>query len=250
MLNYMLKNELMNNGGYHLSMETILVVDDDKEIRELIAIYLNNEGYKVLQAEDGAEGLKLLGKNQVDLIVLDIMMPNVDGINMCMKVRESAEMPIIMLSAKTQDMDKIFGLTTGADDYMTKPFNPLELVARIKSQLRRYLKMSGKEVKNEHEIEVGDIRINTATHEVIVANRDVKLTPREFSILKLLAGNSGIVMSPEQIYETIWQEESFQTENTIMVHIRKIREKIEENPRQPRYIKTVWGVGYKVEKDS
>lgn len=240
----------MDNGGNRLSMETILVVDDDKDIRELIAIYLNNEGYKVLQAENGAEGLKLLGMNQVDLIVLDIMMPNVDGINMCMKVRESAEMPIIMLSAKTQDMDKIFGLTTGADDYMTKPFNPLELVARIKSQLRRYLKMSGKEIKKDNEIEVGDIRINTATHEVMMGNREVKLTPREFSILALLARNKGIVMSPEHIYETIWQEESFQSENTIMVHIRKIREKIEENPRKPRYIKTVWGVGYKVEKDS
>ncbi|MFY2307193.1 response regulator transcription factor [Lysinibacillus fusiformis] len=231
-------------------METILVVDDDKEIRELAQIYLKNEGYNVLQARDGDEGLRLLQKNIVDLIVLDIMMPNVDGINMCIKVREYSDIPIIMLSAKTQDMDKIFGLTTGADDYMTKPFNPLELVARIKSQLRRYLKMSNKEAKNESEIEVGGVKINKATHKVTVANKDVKLTPREFSILALLAENSGIVMSPEHIYETIWKEDSFQSENTVMVHIRKIREKIEENPRKPRYIKTVWGVGYKVDKDS
>ncbi|MCY9546154.1 response regulator transcription factor [Lysinibacillus xylanilyticus] len=232
-----------------MSKETILIVDDEKEIRNLIAIYSKNEGYDVLEASDGEEGLSLLKKNKVHLIVLDIMMPNVDGIEMCMKVREIAEMPIIMLSAKSQDMDKIVGLTLGADDYVTKPFNPLELIARIKSQLRRYIKMNRLDDMNENEIEIGDMRINTDTHEVIVNNEKVKLTPREFSILDLLARNQGIVMSAEQIYEKVWKEEAIQSENTVMVHIRKIRERIETNPRNPQYIKTVWGVGYKIEKD-
>ncbi|EON70859.1 response regulator transcription factor [Lysinibacillus sphaericus] len=232
-----------------MTKETILVVDDEKEIRDLIAIYLKNDGYEVLQASDGEEGLLLLKQHKVHLIVLDIMMPKVDGIQMCMKVREIAEMPIIMLSAKTQDMDKIVGLTIGADDYVTKPFNPLELIARIKSQLRRYLKMSNAEVADDNEIEIGDMQINIATHEVIVNNQKVKLTPREFSILELLARNQGMVLSAEQIYEKVWKEEAIQSENTVMVHIRKIRERIETNPRNPQYIKTVWGVGYKIEKD-
>ncbi|MGE7091987.1 response regulator transcription factor [Lysinibacillus sp. NPDC048646] len=232
-----------------MNKETILVVDDEKEIRDLITIYLKNEGYEVVQASDGEEGLLLLKQHKVHLIVLDIMMPQVDGIQMCRKVREIAEMPIIMLSAKTQDMDKIVGLTMGADDYVTKPFNPLELIARVKSQLRRYLKMSSAEGKDVHEIEIGDMRINIATHEVIVAEQKIKLTPREFSILELLARHQGMVMSAQQIYERVWQEEAFQSENTVMVHIRKIRERIENNPRNPQYIKTVWGVGYKIEKD-
>ncbi|WP_418301328.1 response regulator transcription factor [Lysinibacillus fusiformis] len=232
-----------------MNKETILIVDDEKEIRNLIAIYLKNEGYQVLEACDGEEGLQLLKKQEVHLIVLDLMMPNVDGMEMCMKVREIAEMPIIMLTAKSQDMDKIMGLTIGADDYVTKPFNPLELVARIKSQLRRYLKLNGLNKSNSDEIEIGDLRINTATHEVLVNNEKVKLTPREFAILELLSSNPGIVMSAEQIYERVWKEEAFQSENTVMVHIRKIRERIETNPRNPQYIKTVWGVGYKVEKD-
>ncbi|MBD8520228.1 MULTISPECIES: response regulator transcription factor [Lysinibacillus] len=232
-----------------MSNETILIVDDEKEIRNLIAIYLKNEGYQVLEACDGEEGLQLLKKQEIHLIVLDLMMPNVDGMEMCMKVREIAEMPIIMLTAKSQDMDKIMGLTIGADDYVTKPFNPLELVARIKSQLRRYLKLNGLNKSSSDEIEIGDLRINTATHEVLVNNEKVKLTPREFAILELLSSNPGIVMSAEQIYERVWKEEAFQSENTVMVHIRKIRERIETNPRNPQYIKTVWGVGYKVEKD-
>ncbi|ENQ3111353.1 response regulator transcription factor [Bacillus cereus] len=233
-----------------MSKETILIVDDEKEIRELIAIYLKNEGYKILQAGDGEEGLELIKQNKVHLIVLDIMMPKIDGIHMCMKVREIAEMPIIMLSAKTQDMDKILGLTSGADDYVTKPFNPLELIARIKSQLRRYMKMSSEvSMQNENEIEIGNMKINIATHQVTVANEEVKLTPREFGILELLARNQGVVMSTEQIYQKVWKEEFFESDNTVMVHIRKIREKIEETPRKPRYIKTVWGVGYKIEKD-
>ncbi|MGE7948539.1 response regulator transcription factor [Lysinibacillus sp. NPDC093688] len=232
-----------------MTKETILIVDDEKEIRNLIAIYLKNEGYDVLEASDGEEGLSLLKKHKVHLIVLDIMMPNVDGIEMCVKVREIAEMPIIMLSAKSQDMDKIVGLSLGADDYVTKPFNPLELIARIKSQLRRYIKMNRLDRMNENDIEIGDLRISTDTHEVIVNNEKVKLTPREFSILELLARNQGIVMSAEQIYEKVWKEEAIQSENTVMVHIRKIRERIETNPRNPQYIKTVWGVGYKIEKD-
>lgn len=232
-----------------MNKETILIVDDEKEIRDFITIYLRNEGYKVLQAEGGEEGLELLKANEVHLIVLDVMMPKIDGIHMCMKVREIAEMPIIMLSAKTQDMDKILGLTTGADDYVTKPFNPLELIARIKSQLRRYTKMNGGMKNNEHEIEIEDMLINAATHEVKVRGSKIKLTPREFSILELLARNRGIVFSADQIYERVWKEQSFQSDNTVMVHIRKIREKIEENPRKPRYIQTVWGVGYKIEKD-
>ncbi|MED1022364.1 response regulator transcription factor [Bacillus mycoides] len=232
-----------------MSKGTILIVDDEKEIRKLIAIYLKNEGYEVLQAVDGEEGLEIVKKRDVHLIVLDIMMPKIDGIHMCMKVREIAEMPIIMLSAKTQDMDKILGLTTGADDYVAKPFNPLELIARIKSQLRRYMKMSGTSVKDESVFEVGDIKINIVTRQVIIANEEVKLTTREFEVLELLARNQGMVLNAAQIYERVWKEQAFQSDNTVMVHIRKIREKIEAIPRKPRYIKTVWGVGYKIEKD-
>ena len=236
-------------GGDFVNKGTILIVDDEKEIRKLITIYLKNEGYEVLQAGDGEEGLEIVRKREVHLIVLDIMMPKIDGIHMCMKVREIAEMPIIMHSAKTQDMDKVLGLTTGADDYVAKPFNPLELIARIKSQLRRYMKMSGASVKDENVFEVGDIKINIATRQVIIANEEVKLTPREFEVLELLVRNQGMVLNAEQIYERVWKEQAFQSDNTVMVHIRKIREKIEEIPRKPRYIKTVWGVGYKIEKD-
>jgi len=236
-------------GGDFVSKGTILIVDDEKEIRKLITIYLKNEGYEVLQAGDGEEGLEIVKRRDVHLIVLDIMMPKIDGIHMCMKVREIAEMPIIMLSAKTQDMDKILGLTTGADDYVAKPFNPLELIARIKSQLRRYMKMSGTSVQDENEIEIGDMKINIVTRQVIIANKEAKLTPREFEVLELLARNQGMVLNAEQIYERVWKEQAFQSDNTVMVHIRKIREKIEAIPRKPRYIKTVWGVGYKIEKD-
>ncbi|CAJ1001647.1 DNA-binding response regulator [Brevibacillus aydinogluensis] len=225
----------------------MLVVDDDEEIRNLIAIYLQNEGYRVLKAADGMEALEVLKQNEVHLLVLDIMMPRLDGIQACLKIREEQHMPIIMLSAKSQDMDKIYGLSTGADDYMTKPFNPLELVARVKSQLRRYLRLNQGYTAREDEIEIGDLTINTATREVKVNGRDVKLTPTEFAILELLARNRGVVFSTEQIYERVWKEPFCQSDNTVMVHIRKIREKIEEDTRKPRYIKTVWGVGYKIE---
>ncbi|AEI45156.1 response regulator transcription factor [Paenibacillus mucilaginosus] len=230
-----------------MAQPTILIVDDEKDIIDLIEIYLRNEGYRLLRAANGLEALSVLEKEDVDLIVLDIMMPKMDGIEACLKIRESRNMPIIMLSAKSQDMDKILGLGTGADDYMTKPFNPLELIARIKSQLRRYTRLNVAAPSREHEIEVDDLTINTATHEVKLDGREIKLTPREFAILELLARNRGTVWSIERIYETVWKETYLDSDNTVMVHIRKIREKIEDNPRKPRFIKTVWGVGYKVE---
>ncbi|MCQ1531327.1 response regulator transcription factor [Lutispora saccharofermentans] len=227
--------------------ETVLIVDDEKEISDLIGIYLKNEGYAVLKASDGLEALEVLKKSEVHLIILDIMMPKMDGIQACMRIREEKNMPIIMLSAKSQDMDKIMGLSTGADDYVTKPFNPLELIARVKSQLRRYTRLNIPNEKKKDEIDIGNLSINVATHEVIVDGKEVKLTPREFDILELLARNKGIVFSIEKIFESVWKEDYYESDNTVMVHIRKIREKIEMNPRKPQYIKTVWGVGYKFE---
>ncbi|MFH5184266.1 response regulator transcription factor [Paenibacillus sp. TAB 01] len=230
-----------------MTQPTILLVDDEKEIIDLLEIYLKNEGYKLLRAADGEEALQVLRKEEVDLIVLDIMMPKMDGIEACLKIREQRNMPIIMLSAKSQDMDKIWGLSSGADDYMSKPFNPLELIARIKSQLRRYTRLNVPQANRANEIEVDELTINTSTHEVKLEGREIKLTPREFAILELLARNRGIVWSIEKIYETVWQEAYFDSDNTVMVDIRKIREKIEQNPRKPKFIKTVWGVGYKVD---
>lgn len=230
-----------------MAQHTILLVDDEKEIIDLLEIYLKNEGYRLLRAANGKEALDLLQKEEVDLIVLDVMMPKMDGIEACLKIRERRNMPIIMLSAKSQDMDKILGLSTGADDYMSKPFNPLELMARIKSQLRRYTRLNVPLPSKEHEIEVDELTINTSTHEVKVDGREVRLTPREFAILELLARHRGHVWSIAKIYEAVWKEAYFDADNTVMVHIRKIREKIEDNPRKPKYIKTVWGVGYKVE---
>ncbi|MEA4827404.1 MAG: response regulator transcription factor [Clostridium sp.] len=230
-----------------MDKETILIVDDEKEIRKLIQIYLKNEGYNTILAENGEEALKILESNDIHLIVLDIMMPKMDGIEACLKIREDRNMPIIMLSAKSEDMDKILGLTTGADDYVTKPFNPLELVARIKSQLRRYTKLNNIDPINKSIIEIDGLVINIDTHEVKVDGKEIKLTPREFDILELLARNKGIVFSIEKIYEMVWKEDFYDSNNTVMVHIRKIREKIEEDSRNPRYIKTVWGVGYKFE---
>jgi two-component system response regulator VanR len=232
-----------------MDKETILIVDDEKEIRDLIQIYLKNEGYNTLKAENGLEALEILKNNQVHLIILDIMMPKMDGIQACMKVREENNVPIIMLSAKSEDMDKILGLTTGADDYLTKPFNPLELVARVKSQLRRFIKLnSAAASKNEGLIEIDDLTIDVDTHEIRIDGKEVRLTPREFDIVELLGRNRGMVFSIERIYELVWKEQFIQSDNTVMVHIRKIREKLEENPRKPKYIKTVWGVGYKIEK--
>ncbi|GIP41281.1 DNA-binding response regulator [Paenibacillus sp. J31TS4] len=230
-----------------MANETILVVDDEKEIVDLLEIYLRNDGYRIVKAYNGLEALQELEKQEVDLIILDIMMPHMDGIQACLKIREQRNMPIIMLSAKSQDMDKITGLSMGADDYVSKPFNPLELLARVKSQLRRYHRLNTPGQPRDEEIEIDELTINTATHEVRIDGREIKLTPREFAILELLARNRGMVFSIERIYERVWKEQFFESENTVMVHIRKIREKIEDNPRQPKYIKTVWGVGYKIE---
>lgn len=224
----------------------ILIVDDDKEIRNLISVYLENEGIQTKKAEDALEALKLLDTEEFDLIILDIMMPKMDGIEACMKIREERHMPIIMLSAKSEDMDKIQGLASGADDYMTKPFNPLELIARVKSQLRRYKRYNAEADSDKSIIEIGDLKINTDTRQVWVGKKEVRLTPKEFDILELLARNKGIVLSVSKIYEAVWKEDFFKSDNTVMVHITKIREKIEEDPKHPIYIKTVWGVGYKI----
>ncbi|ABW17793.1 response regulator transcription factor [Alkaliphilus oremlandii] len=228
--------------------EKILVVDDEKEIRDLIEIYLKNEGFQIIKASNGREALEILEEEEVHLIILDIMMPEMDGIKACMKIREEKNMPIIMLSAKAEDMDKIFGLTTGADDYVTKPFNPLELIARVKSQIRRYTKLNNNAAAaTGEEIEIDDLVINVSTHQVKINGEEIKLTPREFDILELLARNRGMVFSMERIYQKVWKEDFFDSPNTVMVHVRKIREKIEKDPRNPQYIKTVWGVGYKIE---
>lgn len=239
-----------------MDKEVVLIVDDEKEIRDLVEIYLKGEGYVTIKAGDGEEALEILEKNKVDLIILDIMMPKLDGIEMCLKVRETRNIPIIMLSAKTQDMDKILGLNTGADDYVSKPFNPLELIARVKSQLRRFKRLNQSsnnsnqsiEADKTNILEVDEVVINLESHQVFLANEEIKFTPIEFDILALLSKNKGKVFSIENIYESVWNEQFIQSDNTVMVHIRKIREKIEENPRKPKYIKTVWGVGYKIDK--
>ncbi|MEO3946135.1 response regulator transcription factor [Gorillibacterium sp. CAU 1737] len=223
--------------------ETLLMVDDEKEIIKLMEIYLKNEGYQLLTASNGQEALELLERNKVDLIVMDVMMPEMDGLTACMKIREDNHIPIIILSAKSQDLDKITGLSLGADDYVTKPFSPLELVARIKSQLRRYKQFSAP-VQDRNELIIDDLVIHTANHRVTLDGREIRLTPREFAILSMLAVNRGIVLSMEQIYEEAWNEPFLESKNTVMVHIRKIREKIESNPQEPKFIKTVWGIGY------
>ncbi|KAF6583590.1 response regulator transcription factor [Paenibacillus polymyxa] len=227
---------------------TILLVDDEPEIIKLMQIYLENEGYRLLMARDGLEALEQVNREQIDVMVLDVMMPNMDGIEACMKIRETEHFPIIMLSAKGQDMDKITGLSVGADDYVTKPFSPLELVARIKSHLRRVRKYTHSSPILEHEMVLDELSINTVTHEVTLAGESVKLTPREFAIVELLARHRGQVLSMEQIYEKVWKEQYLESNNTLMVHVRKIREKIETDPRKPKYLKTVWGIGYKMEK--
>ncbi|QQZ08478.1 response regulator transcription factor [Heyndrickxia vini] len=224
----------------------ILIVDDDKDIRNLISVYLENEGLYTHKVEDAIEALKLLEEREFDLIILDIMMPNMDGIEACMKIRQERNMPIIMLSAKSEDIDKIQGLTSGADDYLSKPFNPLELIARVKSQLRRYKKYNADTKNTKNIIEIGDLTVNTDTRQVWVRGKEVRLTPKEFDILELLSRNKGIVLSVEKIYETVWKEDFFKSDNTVMVHITKIRDKIEEDSKHPIYIKTVWGTGYKI----
>lgn len=229
-------------------MQTILVCDDDREIVEAIDIYLQQEGYKVLKAYDGEEAIRLLKDNEVHLLIMDVMMPRLDGIRATLKIRENSSLPIIILSAKTEDADKILGLNVGADDYLGKPFNPLELVARVKSQLRRYTMLGNAAEKSDAVYEVGGLSINDDLKEVSVDGDVVKLTPIEYNILLLLVKNQGKVFSINQIYENIWNEDAIGADNTVAVHIRHIREKIEINPKEPRYLKVVWGVGYKIEK--
>ncbi len=230
-------------------MAKILVCDDDKDIVEAIDIYLTQEGYEVLKAYDGDEAIKVLKRNEVDLLIMDVMMPRLDGIRATLKIRENMSLPIIILSAKSEDADKILGLNIGADDYMTKPFNPLELVARVKSQLRRYTQLgSTARSDNQSEFRTGGLVIRDDLKEVTVDGEKVKLTPIEYNILLLLVKNQGKVFSINQIYENIWNEEAIGADNTVAVHIHHIREKIEINPKEPRYLKVVWGVGYKVEK--
>jgi DNA-binding response OmpR family regulator len=225
---------------------TILVCDDDHEIVTAIEIYLRNEGYSVLKAYNGAEALKLLGEQQVHLVIMDVMMPVMDGMKATHLIREKYTMPIMMLSAKTENIDKIMGLNMGADDYLTKPFNPLELTARVKSQLRRYTSLGGM-IEAQQLFKVGGLELDDQRKEIRVDGELVKATPVEYKILKLLIENRGRVFSIDQIYENVWQEPSFNAENTVAVHIRRIREKIEINPKNPKYLKVVWGVGYKIE---
>jgi len=226
-------------------MHTVLVVDDEPDIRDVIHVYLRNEGYQVIEAANGEEALNIIKTTSVQLVILDVMMPIMDGIKACFKIREVSATPIIMLSAKEEDIDKITGLTIGADDYMVKPFNPLELLARVKAQLRRQT-LIGKPESNSL-ILIKDLVIDTSKHSVKLKDNDISLTPLEFSILVLLASHLGQVFSSEKIYETVWKEPYGYSDNTVMVHIRNLREKLEANPREPQYIKTVWGVGYKID---
>lgn len=232
-------------------MYNILVCDDDKEIVKAIEIYLTKEGYNVLKAYDGEEALKVLDNNTIHLILLDIMMPKKDGIETLNEIRTNTTIPVIMLSAKSEDEDKIKGLNLGADDYVTKPFNPLELIARVNSGIRRYTKLGAIEEKENKSIyRTGDLIIDDNLKTVTVDGNQVKLTPTEYNILKFLIKNKGIVFSIEQIYQNVWDDEAFGAENIIAVHIRHIREKIEINPKEPKYLKVIWGIGYKIEKIS
>lgn len=232
-------------------MQTILVCDDDKQIVEAINIYLTGEGFEVIKAYDGYEALELLATHEVNLMIVDVMMPGLDGIRTTLKVRETSSIPIIILSAKSEDTDKILGLNIGADDYITKPFNPLELVARVKSQLRRYTQLnpnSGGPDRANNEITIKGMTINKDNHKVVVDGEEIKLTPIEFDILYLLASNPGRVFSTDEIFEKVWNEKVYEANNTVMVHIRRLRGKMKEDARQNKIITTVWGVGYKIEK--
>ena len=232
-------------------MNNIIVCDDDKEIVNAIEIYLSKEGYNILKAYNGMEALKIMKEREdIHLVILDIMMPKLDGISTANLIRKDKKVPIIMLSAKSEDYDKISGLNNGADDYVTKPFNPLELIARVNSQIRRYTTLGSiadKVQKGENIYRSGDLVINDNTKQVEVEGKEVKLTPTEYNILKFLTKNKGIVYSIEQIYENVWEEECYGAENIIAVHIRHIREKIEINPKEPKYLKVIWGIGYKIE---
>ncbi len=228
----------------------VLVVDDERDIREAIKIYLRGEGIETVMASNGEEAITVMKNEDIHLILMDVMMPKMDGIVATSLIREFSNVPIIMLTAKSEDTDKIMGLSLGADDYITKPFNPMELVARVKSQLRRYLMLGSKgnkQTQDEDCIEIKGLKINLATKQTFVDDAEVRLTPTEFKILSLLMKNKGRVFSISDIYERVWDEPGYNAENTVAVHIRKIREKIEINPKEPRYLKVVWGVGYKIE---
>jgi DNA-binding response OmpR family regulator len=230
---------------------SILVVDDEQEIADLVEIYLVSDGYKVFKANNAQDGLGILEKEDIQMAILDIMMPGMTGLEMCKKIRETNNIPIIMLSAKSTDLDKILGLGTGADDYVAKPFNPLELSARVKSQLRRYTQLNPNSSVNENaknEISIRGLTINKDNHKVTVFDEEVKLTPIEFDILYLLASNPGKVFSTDEIFERVWNEKVYEANNTVMVHIRRLRGKMKEDERQDKIITTVWGVGYKIEK--
>ena len=231
-------------------MQKILVCDDDKQIVEAISIYLTGEGFQVIKAFDGYDVLKILEKETVDLIILDVMMPGLDGIRTTLKIREKSSIPIIILSAKSEDTDKILGLNIGADDYITKPFNPLELTARVKSQLRRYTQLNPNAGPNyvNNEIHIRNMLINKDNHKVLIDDEDIKLTPIEFDILFLLASHPGKVFSTDEIFEKVWNEKVYEANNTVMVHIRRLRGKMKEDQREDKIITTVWGVGYKIEK--
>ena len=229
-------------------MANILVCDDDKEIVDAIEIYLSQDGYQIFKAYDGVQAIELLKKEDIHLLVMDIMMPKLDGIRATLKIREYSSIPIIILSAKSEDTDKILGLNIGADDYITKPFNPLELAARVKSNLRRYTSLGSLSPESKAVYQVGGLVINDDTKQVTVDDEPVKMTPIEYNILLLLVKNQGRVFSIDQIYESIWNEDAIGADNTVAVHIRHIREKIEINPKEPRYLKVVWGVGYKIDK--
>lgn len=231
-----------------MNTNTILVCDDDKEIVDAIEIYLSQEGYQILKAYDGLQAVNMMEKHEIQLLIIDIMMPKLDGLRATLKIREKSSIPIIILSAKSEDADKILGLNIGADDYVTKPFNPLELVARVKSQLRRYTKLGNAAEESQKIYQTGGLVMNDDLKEVTVDGEPVKLTPIEYNILLLLVKNQGKVFSINQIYESIWNEDAIGADNTVAVHIRHIREKIEINAKEPRYLKVVWGIGYKVEK--
>ncbi len=227
---------------------TILVCDDDKEIVEAVSIYLKQEGYNIIPAYNGKEALQVMEREEIHLIILDIMMPELDGIHALLRLREKSSIPVILLSAKSEDVDKILGLNVGADDYVTKPFNPLELIARVKSQLRRYTKLGGIEQNNDNLLINGAIAMDREQKIVTVDGESVKLMPTEFKILQLLMENVGTVFSSAQIYERIWEEDAYATDNIVSVHIRRIREKIEIDPKNPDYVKVMWGVGYRMER--
>ena len=232
-------------------MHNILIVEDEKGIRETIKVFLKNQGYNIFEASNGQEGLDIINNNDIHLAIVDIMMPVMDGITMVLKVREKHDFPIIFLSAKSEDIDKITGLNIGADDYVTKPFEPMELIARINSNIRRYdqiLDLKNNHQENNHTLQVKGLTLDTYTKQVYINNESIKLTAKEYQILELLMRHPGRIFSAQEIYEAIWQEQAINTE-TIMVHIRRLREKIEINPRKPEYLKVVWGIGYKIEKE-